>query len=90
MMSTKFPAYALLMELATYMRKMSLRTVVEWAPREVNKEADKLAKGNAEECGPSLRIHVSRTTVSGRARANRSWKGKKRKLEECLRVTGPW
>ena len=44
LMSTKFPASAVLMELASYMRRMSLRTVVEWAPREGNKEADKLAR----------------------------------------------
>ena len=45
LMSTKFPASAVLMELASYMRRMSLRTVVEWAPREGNKEVDKLANG---------------------------------------------
>ena len=41
---------------------MSLRTVVEWAPREGNKEADKLANGNAEDFDPSLRIDVSAST----------------------------
>ena len=45
LMSTKFPASAVLMGLASYMRRMSLRTVVEWGPREGNKEADKLANG---------------------------------------------
>ena len=33
-MTTKFPASAVLIELATYMKKMSLRTFVEWAPKE--------------------------------------------------------
>ena len=64
LMSTKFPASAVLMELASYMRRMSLRTVVEWEPREGNKEADKLANGNAEDFDPSLRINVSASTLS--------------------------
>ena len=46
------------------MRRMSLRTVVEWAPREGNKEAGKLANGNAEDFDPSLRIEVSASTLS--------------------------
>ena len=62
-MSTKFPASAVLMELAAYMRKMSLRTVAEWAPRDGNKEADKLANGNAEDFEPSLRIDVDASTL---------------------------
>ena len=64
LMSTKFPASAVLMELASYMRRMSLRTVVEWVPREGNKEADRLANGNAEDFDPSLRIDVSTSTLS--------------------------
>ena len=64
LMSTKFPASAVLMELASYMRRMSLRTVVEWVPRERNKEADRLANGNAEDFDPSLRIDVSASTLS--------------------------
>ena len=63
LMSTKFPASAVLMELASYMRRMSLRTVVGWAPCEGNKEADKLANGNAEDFDPSLRIDVSASTL---------------------------
>ena len=58
LMSTKFPASAVLMELASYMRRMSLRTVVEWAPREGNKKTDKLANGNTEDFDLSLRIDV--------------------------------
>ena len=50
-------------ELASYMRRMSLWTVVEWAHREGNKEADKLANGNAEDFDPSLRIDVSASTL---------------------------
>ena len=64
LMSTKFPASAVLMELASYMRRMSLRTVVVWVRREGNKEADRLANGNAEDFEPSLRIDVSASTLS--------------------------
>ena len=112
LVSTKFPSSAVLMELATCMRKMSLRTVVEWAPREGNKEADKLANGKAEDFDPSLRVHVDASTLcwdilpaaleAGAAERkpqearehgtflNRSCEGKRRKLEERLRVTDPW
>ena len=62
LMSTKFPASAVLMELASYMRKMSLRTVVELA-REGNTEADKLANGNAEDFELSLRIEGNASTL---------------------------
>ena len=55
LMTTKFPASALLMELACYMKKMSIRAVVEWAPREGNKEADRLANGIT---GPLTRLFV--------------------------------
>ena len=40
LMTTKFPTSATLLELAAYMKKMG-----EWAPREGNREADKLACG---------------------------------------------
>ena len=69
-----------------YMRRMSLRSVVEWAPREGNEEADRLSNGNTEDFEPSLRIEVTarhspggigsrrsgRTTVAGSPRTRRS------------------
>ena len=58
LMTTKFPASALLMELACYMKKMSIRPVVEWIPREGNKEADRLANGDHSSFRPDLRIPV--------------------------------
>ena len=47
LMTTKFPASAVLMDHALYMKKMSLQTVVEWSPRTGNKEADRLANGDS-------------------------------------------
>ena len=43
LMSTKFPSSAVLMELASFMKHRGMRAVVEWAPRECNREADMLA-----------------------------------------------
>ena len=59
LMTTKFPAFAVLMELAAYMKKMRLRTVVEWSPRTGNKEADRLAKGDHSCCAEEHRIQVT-------------------------------
>ena len=59
LMTTKYPASAVLMELAAYMKKMSLRTVVEWTPREGNREADKLANGQWDDFDEALRIPVA-------------------------------
>ena len=59
LMTTKFPASALLMELSCYMKKMSIRASVEWIPREGNKEADRLAKGIFHDFDPCMRIPVS-------------------------------
>ena len=58
LMTTKFPTSALLMELSCYMKKMSIRPVVEWIPREGNREADRLANGNHSHFRPDLRIAV--------------------------------
>ena len=63
LMTTKFPASALLMELSCDMRKMSIRTGVEWVPKEGNREADKLANGDHETFDPILRIPVSAASL---------------------------
>ena len=46
LMSTRFPSSALLMEMASYMKSRGLHAIVEWAPREFNREADSLANGD--------------------------------------------
>ena len=45
LMSTRFPSSAVLMKLASFMKARGMRAVVEWAPRECNREADLLANG---------------------------------------------
>ena len=64
LMSTRFPSSALLMELATFMTAWSLRTIVEWAPREYNREADQLANGDVEAFDPEQRLLVSANSLT--------------------------
>ena len=60
----RFPSSAALMELASYMRAKEMRTVVEWALREFNKEADQLANGVSDAFDPAKRLHVSALSLS--------------------------
>ena len=41
-----------------------MRTIVEWAPREFNKEAGQLANGSTDAFDPSRRMHVSAQSLS--------------------------
>ena len=63
LMSTKFPSSAVLMELASFMKHRGMRAIVEWAPRECNREADMLANGDSSLFDPGRRIHVSAGTL---------------------------
>ena len=56
LMTTKFPASAVLMELAAFMKRMSMKVVVEWTPRSANQHADKLANGSHAGFDPSKRV----------------------------------
>ena len=46
------------MELACYLKRMSVNAAVEWAPRETNKEADSLANAQTEQFDPNFRVHI--------------------------------
>ena len=46
------------MELASYLKQMTIKATVEWAPRTTNRETDALANGNTHDFNPELRIHV--------------------------------
>ena len=52
------------MELASYMKAREMRTTVEWAPRNFNKEADQLANGILDSFDPGKRLHVSASSLS--------------------------
>ena len=64
LMCTRFPSSAVLMELATFLKARRLRTIVELAPREYNKEADQLANGIVDTFDPEKRLHVSSSTLT--------------------------
>ena len=57
LITTKFPGCALLMELASFMKRKSMKVVVDWRPRgRGGKEADRLANGIVEDFSPDLEI----------------------------------
>ena len=58
LMSTRFPASALLMELASHMRHKGIKDNVHWAPRETNYEADRLGNGDFSGFSPEYRIPI--------------------------------
>ena len=77
LMTTKFPASALLMELSTYMKRMNMRMVVEWAPRDCNREADQLANGITTGFGPAVielpaLVYPGRCASRGRSSRDRA------------------
>ena len=63
LMTTQYPASAVLMELAAYSKKMGLKASAEWSPREANHEADALANGDLSQFSPELGIPVNQWTV---------------------------
>ena len=82
-----------------------MRTVVEWAPRECNKEADLLANGSTELFDPAKRpgSRCGEALVAGREAERsfqemkqtvglpcRSEKQRKRSVETRLKITDPW
>ena len=58
LMSTSYPASALLMELSAFLKHCKLKALVEWTPRESNREADSLANGCADGFNPELELKV--------------------------------
>ena len=63
LMTTKFPGCALLMELACFMKKRSMKVLVDWTPREGNKEADQLANGVVKSFSPELEIKLDPSLI---------------------------
>ena len=58
LMTTKYPASAVVMELAAHLKHRRMRANVQWAPRTTNHEADNLANGITTGFNPDLRVHV--------------------------------
>ena len=56
LVSTRFPARAVLMELASYMKRMAMETQVEGSLPYRKTEADELADGDFQSFDPQLRV----------------------------------
>ncbi len=56
--TTKYPLILLVMELSCQLERRSQRLSLQWAPREVNAEADRLANGNYLGFSPGNRVAV--------------------------------
>ena len=64
-MSTRFPSSAVTYGIGVlYEGKRGCERVVEWAPREFNKEPDQLANGVVDASDPTRRLHVSAQSLS--------------------------
>ena len=64
-MSKKYPSCAIVMELACYLKRMSIKAVVDWAPPMANCEADELANGNTHRFHPAKRIVFKESLTYG-------------------------
>ena len=58
MMTTRYPASAVVMEMSVFMKLHGLKTFVEWTPREGNREADELANGVAQRFRPEYEVKL--------------------------------
>ena len=45
------------------MKSKGVRAIVEWAPREFNREADSLANGDTSAIDPEKRLHINKGTL---------------------------
>ena len=59
LMTTKFPLCAVVMELAAQMEKTNSRISLDWAPRELNKEADDLSNEIFDAFSTTNRVNLS-------------------------------
>ena len=64
MMTTRYPSSAVLMEMAVFMKRHRLKALVEWTPREANREADELANGVVHRFAPSLEVKIQPEQLS--------------------------
>ena len=57
--TTKFPLCCVTMELSCQLERVGARLAMEWAPRELNEEADRLSNGDHTGFLESRRIHLN-------------------------------
>ena len=63
-MTTRYSSSAALMEMAVFMKRHRLKALVEWTPREANREADELANGVVHRFAPSLEVKIQPEQLS--------------------------
>ena len=63
-MTTKFLAASVLMDMAACMKRMDMRSIVEWSQQEVNRRSDALTNGDCAELNPELRIPASASDLA--------------------------
>ena len=64
LMTTRFPASAVQMELASHVKELSMVVLVDWAPTACNQEGDVLASGDASAFTPELRVPVDQAKLT--------------------------
>ena len=104
LMTSKYPLSALLMEFNEQLRRSGVRPHVRWAPREANREPDRLANGGCIRIRPSASsagvllddaLELGETAENEKKRYReeagtmRQAKGKRRKQEDRLRLKDP-
>ncbi len=57
--STKFPLCCIAMELSVLLERRGMQLDLEWTPREMNTEADRLSNGDSRGFNEALRVHVN-------------------------------
>ena len=58
LMTIRYPASALIMEMSAYFKRMRIRALVEWTPRTANRESDALANGDVSGFDPELEVKI--------------------------------
>ena len=59
MMTTRYTASAVVMEMSVFMKRHGLKALVEWTPRAGNKEADELANGVTNRFKPECEVKIN-------------------------------
>ena len=63
LMTSRFPASAVLMEMSVLMKTKGLQASVQWAPRAANREADWLANGDTQDFNPEYECVIDPAAV---------------------------
>ena len=65
LMTTRYPASALLTEMSAYFKRVRIEALVEWTPKSANREADALANGDTSGFHPGVEVKIDDRFSSG-------------------------